>query len=415
MRAAEYAPPITAGIVGAVTGFASSFALVIAGLQAVGATDAEAASGLLALCLLQALLAIVLSWRYRIPLSFAWSTPGAAVLFAAGRAGADYSAAVGAFLLCGVLLLATGLWPWLARTMTRIPKPIASAMLAGILLPICLAPVQASIELPLLALPVVLVWLVLARLAPRWAVPAAVVVTAVVVALQSGGNPLAGASIAPIVTFTAPSVDPFVLVSLGIPLYIVTMAGQNVPGFAVLSTFGYQNPPARTIIASTGGATIVGAMFGGYTVNLAAITAAMMAGPDAHADRDKRWIASFTGGVSYLVIALTAGAATALVAASPPVLIETVAGLALLGAFGTAISGALEDPAQRLVAVVTFLVVAFPLITDVVPFGIGSAFWGLVVGGIAMLWLGRRRPRVAAVTPDAPESPEPESPAPDAR
>ncbi|MEO6115332.1 MAG: benzoate/H(+) symporter BenE family transporter, partial [Pseudolysinimonas sp.] len=177
MKPVSIVHPVTAGIVASITGFASSFALLIAGLRAVGATEAEAASGLLVLCLFQGVLAIGLSLRFRMPLSFAWSTPGAALLVAAHKTTGDFHAAVGAFLLCGVLLLATGLWPWLARTMTRIPRPIASAMLAGILFPICLAPVEAAVQLPLLALPPIVVWLVLTRLAPRWAVAGAVVVT----------------------------------------------------------------------------------------------------------------------------------------------------------------------------------------------------------------------------------------------
>ena len=238
-------------------------------------------------------------------------------------------------MLCGVLLLVTGLWPWLARAMTRIPKPIASAMLAGILLPICLAPVLASVgDTWWQGLTVVLVWLVLARLAPRWAVPAAVVATAIVVAIGTGGNPLAGQSIAPTLQFVAPSIDPAVLVSLGIPLYVVTMAGQNVPGFAVLRTFGYENLPARAILAASGAGTIVGGLFGAYTLNLSAITAAMMAGPDAHPDRSKRWITTVTSGSFYLVLGLGASAATALVSVSPPILITAIAGLALFGALG---------------------------------------------------------------------------------
>jgi len=390
MRASDLAQPIGAGIVGAVTGFASSFALVVAGLHAVGASDADAASGLLALCLLQGMLAIVLGLRYRMPLAFAWSTPGAALLVAAQATTGDYRAAVGAFLLCGVLLVITGLWPALARAMTRIPKAIASAMLAGILFPICLAPVLASVQLPALALPVVVVWLVVARLAPRWAVPAAVVVTVVVVAVSGEAADLAGTQLLPTITVTWPSLDPAVLVSLGVPLYVVTMAGQNVPGFAALTTFGYPHPPARAILASSGAATVVGSVFGGYTLNLAAITAAMMAGPDAHPDRDRRWVASVTGGVAYLVIGLGAGAATVLVSVSPPILITAVAGLALFGAFATAATTALEEASTRIVAAVTFLVVA----SGVTIAGIGSAFWGLVVGGVAMLvltWRPRRR------------------------
>ena len=195
MRASDLAQPIGAGIIGAVTGFASSFALVVAGLQAVGASPADTASGLLALCVLQAVLAIVLGLRFRMPLSFAWSTPGAALLIAAEATTGDFRAAVGAFVLCGVLLLVTGLWPAFARAVTRIPKPIASAMLAGILFPICVAPVLAAVELPALALPVALAWLVLARLAPRWAVPAAVLVTILGVVLSGEGADLATAQL----------------------------------------------------------------------------------------------------------------------------------------------------------------------------------------------------------------------------
>jgi benzoate membrane transport protein len=393
-RPTSVAQPISAGIVASLTGFASSFALLIAGLQAVGASAAEAASGLLVLCVFQGVLAIGLSLRYRMPISIAWSTPGAALMVAAKGLTDDFSAAVGAFLLCGVLLIVTGLWPWLARAMTRIPRPIASAMLAGILLPICLAPVLASVGATWWqGLTVVLVWLVMARLAPRWAVPAAVVATAVVVAIPAGGNPLAGESILPTVQFVMPSIDPAVLVSLGIPLYVVTMAGQNVPGFAVLHTFGYEHPPARAIFVASGAGTAVGGLFGAYALNLSAITAAMMAGPDAHPDRSRRWIATVASGSSYIVMGLIASAATALVSVSPPILITAIAGLALFGALASAVTAALEEPEHRPVAIITFLVVA----SGITVAGIGSALWGLVVGGIAMLWFGwRRRDRASA-------------------
>jgi benzoate membrane transport protein len=380
--------PIIAGIIAAITGFASSFALVIAGFQAVGATPAQAASGLLALCIGQAVVAIALSLRYRMPIAIAWSTPGAALLIAAKGVTDDFSAVVGAFLLCAVLIIITGLWPWLARAVTRIPKPIASAMLAGILLPICLAPVLASVgETWWQGLSVVLVWLIVVRFSPRWAVPAAVAATAIVVAISAGGNPLAGQSVAPTVQLVLPSFDPVVLVSLGIPLYIVTMAGQNVPGFAVLSTFGYENPPARAIFVGTGLASAGSAFLGGHTLNLAAITAAMMAGPDAHPDRSKRWVATLSAGLAYILIALVASAATALVSVSPPILITAIAGLALFGALASAVTSALEDADHRIVAIITFLVVA----SGITIVGIGSALWGLVVGGVVMLWFGWRR------------------------
>jgi len=386
-RPGSVAQPVVAGIVAAISGYAGAFAIVVAGLRAVGASPAEAASGLVVLTLLQGLLTIGMSLRFRMPLSFAWSTPGAALLVAAKHTTGDFRAAVGAFLLCGVLLVITGLWPWLARTMTRIPRPIASAMLAGILLPICLAPVQAAVALPLLALPAIVVWLVLLRLAPRWAVAGAVVAASIAIVVSQPS--LAGAQLAPTLRVVLPSFDPLVLVSIGIPLYIVTMAGQNVPGFAVLRTFGYDEVPARGMLASSGAATIVGSFLGAHALNLSAISAALVAGPDAGPRPDRRWIASLACGISYVVIAPLSGTAAALVQASAPVLIEAVAGLALLGALIGAIVAAFDDVAHRLVAVVTFLVVA----SGIQVAGVGAAFWGLIAGGVVMLWLGARRRR----------------------
>jgi benzoate membrane transport protein len=390
MRTAGLAQPIFAGVVAGVTGFASSFALLIAGLHNVGASDDEAASGLLVLCVVPGLITVVLSWISKQPISMVWSTPGAALILAS-NGGTDYRSAVSAFLLCGLLIVVTGLWPWLARIVTRIPKPIASAMLAGILFPICLAPITASVQEPLLALPIVLVWLVLSRLAPRWAVPAAVVVTIVIVAISSSGVDLSGARALPVLVPVLPGFDPAIVFGLGIPLFLVTMAGQNVPGFAVLRTFGYEHPPARAIFLATGAGNVLAAPFGGIALNLSAMTAAMVAGPDGHPDRDRRWIAAVAAGATLAVFGPLAGLATVIVAASPPILITAVAGLALLGALITAISSALEEPAHRVVAIVTFLVA----VSGFSIAGIGSAFWALLVGGLVMLWYlpWRRRPK----------------------
>jgi benzoate membrane transport protein len=370
--------------------------LVLAGLRAVGATPAEAASGLLTLCICQAIIAIAMGLRFRIPLSFAWSTPGAALLIAARSSTHNFAAAVGAFIVCGLLIAITGLWPALTRVITRIPTPLASALLAGILFPICLSPIEAAVKLPLLALPIVVVWLILFGLAPRWAVPGALVVTIIVVGISAGTGWLHGSLVAPQLSFVPPTFQPLVIVSLGIPLFLVTMAGQNVPGFAVLKTFGYDDPPARGILVGSGLLSAAGALFGAHAINLAALSAAIMAGPDSHADRSKRWIATVTGGVVYVLLGLAAGLAASLVLVTPPLLITTVAGLAMLGAFVAAVAAALGDPGNRVVAIVTFLVVA----SGIVIVGIGSAFWGLVVGGIVMLWLGwhrRRRERKAAL------------------
>lgn len=388
--------PMLAGVVGSVTGFASSFALVIAGARAVGATPEQAASGLLVVCVAQGAIAVVLSLVFRLPISIAWSTPGAAVLVSASALTHDFGVAVAAFLVAGILLAVTGLWPWLARTMTRIPPPIASAMLAGILFPICVSPVAAAVQLPALALPAIVLWLVLTRFAPRWAVPAAVAATAVAVVVAAGPDWSRGVVLAPRLELVPPEWDWLVIVSLAVPLYLVTMAGQNIPGFTVLRTFGYDEIPARSILTATGVGSAAISVFGAQTINLSALSAAIMVG-DQHTPKDRRWIATVTGGSLYLLIGLCAGVAGALVAASPPVLIESVAGLALLGALVTALTGALEDPGGRIVAIGTFLVVA----SGVVVAGLGSAFWGLVVGGV--LWLVLRAGRGGARGVSAPQ------------
>jgi benzoate membrane transport protein len=391
----DAAQPIFAGIVASIAGFATSFALVVAGLTAVGATDAQATSGLLALCVATGLTCIVLGLWLRLPLSFAWSTPGAALLLTSATR--DFGAAVGAFLVCAALIILSGLWPALGRLIVRIPKPIASAMLAGVLFPICLSPILAvgTPETSLLAVPIIVVWLVLYRLAPRWAVPAAMVVAIVVVVMYAGTGWLDSARIAPHIEFVLPTFDPVVIVSLGLPLFIVTMAGQNVPGVVVMTTYGYKTP-FRAALVGSGIGSAGAAMLGGHAINLAAITAAIMASPEAHPDKDRRWIASVTAGFAYLVLGLGAGLATALVAAAPPILIEAVAGLAVLGALITAITGALEAPEHRVAAILTFLVVA----SGIAPLSIGSALWGLLVGGVVMLWLGWPRVRVVPAKPE---------------
>ena len=377
--------PISAGFVAAISGFASSFALVIAGLVAVGASPGEASSGLFALCLAVGIVNIVAALWLRIPLAFAWSTPGAAVLLATASDHIRFSDAVGAFLVCAALIILCGLWPALGRAITSIPKPLASAMLAGVLLPICLAPIEAVATLPLLAAPIVIVWLVLYRLAPRWAVPAAMVVAIVAIVIAAGTDWVA-ASPVPQLIFVSPTFDLFTILSVGLPLFVVTMAGQNVPGFVVMSTSGYVAPPRFALVASGIGSGAAN-LFGAHAMNLGAITAAIMAGPESHPNRDKRWIATLTNGILYLPLGLGAGLAGALVAAAPSILITAVAGLAVMGALISSVVNALDDPRHRMAAILTFLVVA----SGVVIVGIGSAFWGLLVGGVVMTWLGFRR------------------------
>ena len=380
----ELARPVVAGVVAALTGFASSFVLVLAGLTAAGASPAQAASGLLALCLAQGLLACLMSWRTGQPLSFVWSTPGAALIVAAqGRTG-SFAAAVGAFLLCALLLVITGAWPWLANLVRRVPAPVSGALLAGVLLPLCLAPVTAVRREPVAALAVVVVWLVLRRYAAAWAVPAAMVVGLLGTAwLLEGGIALEWA---PRLLAVVPAFDPFVIVSLGVPLYVVTMAGQNVPGFAILDTLGYRDVPVARVLVGSGVGSAVAAFFGGHAVNLSALAAGIIAGPGASADPRRRWVAAVAGGGGYLVLGLLATPIAEFVGNGDPVLVEAVAGLALLSSFAGGLTSALSDPRHRVTAGLTFAVVA----SGVTFAGVGSAFWGLAAG-LLVFWWSRER------------------------
>jgi benzoate membrane transport protein len=394
---------VLSGLVSAVVGYASAFTIVLAGLRAVGADQRQAASGLMAVCLGTAVAAIFLALRYRMPIAVAWSTPGAALLVATGPVAGGFPVAVGAFLACAALTVLAGAVPGLARLVAAIPRPVAGAMLAGVLLPLCTAPVRALVDVPLLAVPVTLTWVLLMRFARRWAVPGALAAAVAAIAVSGTGRGLPAGSLRPMLEFTVPSFTGPALVGLALPLFLVTMAGQNVPGVAVLATFGYE-PPLRGVLLTTGLVSAATAPFGGHAVNLAAITAALTAGPEAHPDPGRRWIATFALGAGQLVLGLGAGLATALVLLSPPVLVVAVAGLALLPALGSALAGAVTEPGDREAAVITFVVTAAGL--SVV--GIGSAFWGLLGGLVALLLLRRRlQPSAAEDRAGEPVAPPP--------
>jgi benzoate membrane transport protein len=391
--------PVSAGLISAVVGYASAFTIVLAGLQAVGATQRQAASGLLAVCVGIAIAGTFLSLRYRIPVAIAWSTPGAALLVATGPIDGGFAAAVGAFLACAALTVLAGAVPWLARLVAAIPRPVAAAMLAGVLVPLCTAPVHALIDVPRLAIPVTLTWAVLLRFARPWAVPGALVAAVVAIAVSGTEHGLGAASLRPALEFNAPMFTVRAIVGLAVPLFLVTMAGQNVPGAAVLSTFGYQTP-LRAALVTTGLVSAAAAPFGGHAVNLAAITAALTAGPEAHPNPARRWVATIALGGGQLVLGLGAGLAAALVALSPPVLVIAVAGLALLPALATSLANATADPDHRDAAVITFVVTAAGLSIA----GIGSPFWGLLAGLVALI-LRRRRPPATHDTAPAEKAP----------
>jgi benzoate membrane transport protein len=377
-------PAIAAGLLAAFVGFASSFAVVLRGLTAAGATPEQAASGLMAVSVAMGIGGIWLSLRTRMPVSVAWSTPGAALLASTGVPEGGFPAAIGAFMVTGVLIVAAGLFRPLGRAVAAIPAPLANAMLAGVLLSLCLAPVRAVAFDPMLGLAIVGTWAIVARFNRLLAVPAAVLVTAAVV-IATVPMPYHGvASLLPVPQPVMPAFVPATLIGISLPLFLVTMASQNIPGIAVLNANGFRPDPGP-LFTRTGILSLLAAPLGSHAVNLAAITAAICAGPDAGPDPARRYWAAIVAGLGYIGFGLLAGGATVLIAAAPPVLIEAAAGLALLGAFGAALMGAVADPARREAAVITFLVSASGLTL----YGIGGAFWGLLAGG-AMLVLGRR-------------------------
>lgn len=364
-----------AGIVCALVGWTGAAAVVLAGLRGVGATPSEAASGLLAVTVTMALGTIWLARRHRIPILLAWSTPGAALLASTGVVHGGWPAAIGAFLITGGLILLTGLWPRLGALIASIPTPIAQAMLAGILLELCLTPVRGFVAHPWQVGPIVLVWLAFRRFAPKWAAPAAFAAALVVIGIVAAGAGGVHGSLLPHLRWTTPRFTSAALLSLAVPLYIVTMAGQNVPGTAVLATYGYQVPWGETM-ATTGAGTILGAFAGGHAINLAAISAALVAAPSADPDPDTRWTAAVSAGLALLIFALLSGALATLISVASPEVFGAVAGLALLGTLAAALAGALAGEHDREAAAITFVVAA----SATTFLGVSSAFWALLAG-----------------------------------
>jgi benzoate membrane transport protein len=376
-------PALMMGLLTAFVGFISSFAVIMQGLQAMGATAPEIASALLAQSISMGVLAIVFSSWYRMPISIAWSTPGAALLSGISMIEGGFSAVVGAFVVCGVLIILSGLFRPLSRAIRLIPAPLANAMLAGILLGLCLAPVKAVAFNAALGLPIVLTWMVVVSRWRLWAVPASlgalILVLIFGVDLPPDAMGQIGRAIHPGLTFVTPVFTLHGVISVALPLFIVTMASQNIPGMAILKVHHYE-PPAGVMFVGTGILSILGGLVGGVPVNMAAITAAMCASEDANPDPAKRYWAAIVAGFGYIVFGLIAGGIIAFVSLAPPILLQAVAGLGLIGAFANAAFAAYRDPETREAAAITFLVTASGLSFA----GISGAFWGLVAGGVMM-------------------------------
>jgi len=368
---------VTSAAVAVLVGFGGTIALIVAAAQAVGADGAETASWVAGVCLAMAVTAPYLSVRHRIPIVTAWSTPGAA-LIASSPGQFTLEAAVGAFLLAGALIVLTAAFRPVGRLVERIPTSVAAAMLAGVLLRFVVDVFDDAAAVPELVLPLVGLFLVARLYSPFGAV---LIVLAAGVALTYALG-MAGAVPPPhlsALVLIAPAFDAGTLVGLGIPLFLVTMAAQNLPGFAVLRAAGYA-VPSRSILAVTGLASMLTAPFGAHTSNLAAITASICTNPDAHPDPARRWQTGPFYGLFYLLLAAFGASLVAMLAAMPAALMVTVAGLALIGPLTGALGTAMGDEKQRFAAVLTLAVTA----SGVTLLDVGSAFWGLVAGLIAL-------------------------------
>ena len=367
-----------AAAVATVIGFGGTVALVVQAGQTLGASPVQIISMVTALCIGIGLPGAILSWRLKMPVVLAWSTPGAALL-AASALGLGWSTAVGAFVLAGLLMVLTGLIPALGRLAARIPTSLASAMLAGVLLPFCLK-IFSGLNADLaLGLGLLLAFLIMRRLAPTWSLPAVLVIAFAALALRGQIGLPEGTGLFGSLSPTTPQFDAKAAISLALPLYLVTLASQNLPGLVVLKSAGYQ-PPANRLIFWTGLASTLLAPFGAHGVNLAAITAALCTGPDAHPDAAKRWQVGVIYGLFYLVVALFAAPLAGLFIAMPSSTLALITGLALIAPLTGALSSALSLPHHREAAILTLAATASGLSL----FGIGSAFWGLVVGFAAL-------------------------------
>ncbi len=367
------------GVMVGLVGFTSTFTIVLQGLRSAGASDAQAATGLMAVSIAMGICGILLSLRTLMPISVAWSTPGAVLLIGSSGVLSSFNEAVGAFLLCGILLLCAGLFRPLGRAIESIPGSLANAMLAGILLTICLAPAKAMMVDWTLALPVVLTWWLVAQFYRMYSVPAALAVLLGLIVWKIGLPADFGAQIERSVltelTLVKPEISMGAAISIAFPLFVVTMASQNVPGIAVLRANHYQ-PKAGPLLAGTGLASVLAAPFGSHGINLAALTAAMCAGDDAHPDPDRRYWAAIVAGIVYILIGALAGVVTYVITLVPTIMVEAIAGLALIAAFSSSIVSAFENVKEREAAAVTFLLSA----SGITLLGVGGAFWGLLAG-----------------------------------
>ncbi|MDT7837797.1 benzoate/H(+) symporter BenE family transporter [Aquabacterium sp. OR-4] len=374
-------PAVVAGFVAVLVGYTSSVAIVFQAAQALGASAAQTASWMWALGLAMGISCVGLSLRWRMPVLTAWCTPGAALL--AATQGVGLAEATGAFIVCALLIILAGVSGLFERVMDKVPMAVAAALLAGVLTRFGLDAVLAVRSSPALVLVMAGAFLAGRRWWPRYAVPGVLLAGVVLAALQGRldgaalGAALHGAWATPV--WVTPQFNPATLVGVALPLFIVTMASQNLPGVAAQRAAGYA-VPVSPVTTATGLVTLVLAPFGCFAINLAAITAAICMSPEAHADAAKRYTAPVVAGIFYTLLGLAGGAVAGLFAAFPRELVAAVAGLALLGTIAGGLAAALRDERHRDAAAMTFLVT----LSGVSMAGIGAAFWGVVAGAVTM-------------------------------
>lgn len=367
---------VVAGFVAVLVGFSSSAVFVFEAARVLGANAAQSASWLWALGVGMALTSIVLSLRYRMPIITAWSTPAAALLITSSS-GVHLAEAVGAFVVSGLLVCVAGFSGGFERIMRRVPMSLASAMLAGILLRFGMDVFVSMQQQFALVFGMFMAYVLMRRLAPRYAVPMALLVGLLWAGVQGQLHLAAIHWQLTMPVWVTPQFSPAVLVGVALPMFVVTMASQNMAGVVAMQASGYR-PPISPVIGWTGVATTVLAPFGAFSINLAAITAAICMGPEAHEDPRRRYVSAISAGLFYLLLGLFSATVTAVFWALPHALVLALAGLALFGTIGNGLAAALEPSDEREAALVTFLVTA----SNISLFGVGSAFWGLVAGGL---------------------------------
>ncbi|NKW78328.1 benzoate/H(+) symporter BenE family transporter [Rhodobacteraceae bacterium R_SAG7] len=366
---------LAAGAIVVLVGYTSSVAIIFQAIEAVGATQTQANSWLVVLGLGMGLTSLTLSLRFRMPILTAWSTPGAALL-ATGLDGVSLPQAVGAFLFCGALLTLTGLTGWFERLAKLIPDSLANALLAGILFQFGLSAFHALSDDAALVGAMGVTFLAGKVLFPRYAVPVVLLVGCLWAAKAGSFGDLDALTFSlSMPEFVAPEFSLPVLIGVGLPLYVVTMCSQNMPGVVTLRSAGYP-PPVSASLTVTGLASLILSPFGGFAFNLAAITAAICAGPEADENPKSRYLSSVIAGVLYCLVGLGGATVISLFLIAPQALIATVAGLALLSTIGNSLSAALAESRGREAALITFMMT----VSGVTFAGIGAAFWALLIG-----------------------------------